>query len=115
MANEAGREGKESHRVISAEQTPVDLAAFIAAIGSRSRFTSTHRDPLIAAWCYLDANGEAAEAQALRRVIRALAATDGDFAEADLWLFSTDTLTLIDALVETRIQGRYPDVDWLAL
>jgi len=92
----------------------LNLAAFIAAVKGRTRFTSTARDPLEAARHFIDQHGETAEGQALRRVIRALAATSGDLPESDLWLFSTDTLTLIDALVDARIKGRYPDTDWLA-
>jgi len=91
----------------------MDLAAFIAAAGRRTRFSSTHRDPMIAAWFFLGRYGETAEGQALRKVLRALAATRGDFAESELALFSTETLTLITALAEARYQGRYPEADWL--
>jgi len=92
----------------------VNLPAFIAAAGKRTARTSTHRDPLAATSLYLGAHGDTAEGQALRKVIRALAATSGEFAEAELWLFSTDTLTLVLALAEARTQGRYPEADWLA-
>lgn len=30
-------------------------------------------------------------------------------AESDVWLFSPETLALVDALVEARLQGLYPD------
>ncbi len=36
----------------------------------------------------------------------------GDFDESEVWLFSAETLALVDALVEARLQGRYPEGDW---
>ena len=53
----------------------------------------------------VNAHGETAEAQALREVIRSLAAKDGAFAESDLWAFSTETIVLVDASVEARVRG----------
>ena len=58
------------------------------------------------------ARGETGEGQALRRVIETLETGAGDFAESDVWLFSAETLALVDALVDARLEGLYPDGDW---
>ena len=49
---------------------------------------------------------------ALRKVIETLATGTGDFAESEAWLFSSETLALVDALIDARLQGRYPDMEW---
>lgn len=90
----------------------MELAAFLVAIQRRTRFTSTARDPLAAAHAFLDKHGKTAEAEALRRVIKALARRHGKFSESDIWLFSTETLTLISALADARVEGLYPELDW---
>ena len=46
------------------------------------------------------------------KMLKALAETSGDFAESELSLFSTETLTLVKALAEARIEGRYAEADW---
>ncbi len=61
---------------------------------------------------FLDARGETGESQALRKVIETLVTGTGEFAEAEVWLFSANTLALVSALVEARLQGLYPDGDW---
>ncbi len=93
----------------------MDLPAFIAAAGRRTRFTSTHRDPLKAALNFLDEHGETSEGQALRKMLKALAVMHGEFAESELILFSTETLTLVKALADARMEGRYAEADWLDL
>ena len=93
----------------------MDLAAFIAASARRTHLTSTYRDPLRAARQFIDQHGETAEGQALRQMVKALAAARGDFAESELQLLSTETLTLINALVEARMEGRYAEDEWLTL
>ena len=93
----------------------MNAAAFLAAVRRRTRFTLAHDDPLAAAWRFLDEHGETGEGQALRKVIRTLAATDGEFAESEVWLFSAETISLVDALVEARLEGRYPELDWWAV
>ncbi|MBE0627122.1 MAG: hypothetical protein IH606_20170 [Burkholderiales bacterium] len=90
----------------------MNAATFLAAIRRRTRFTSAHRDPLVAAWRYLDEYGESAEAQALRKAIKALAVKDGEFSESEVWLFSTEAITLVAALIDARLEGRYPELDW---
>lgn len=90
----------------------MNLAEFIAAIGRRTRFTSTHRDPLQAARQFIDQHGATPEGRVLRKMLEVLAATRGDFAESELSLFSTETLTLVKALAEARIEGRYAEADW---
>jgi len=91
----------------------MDLAAFIAAAARRTRFTSTHRDPLQAARLFIDQHGATAEGQALRKMLKALAAMHGEFAESELSAFSTETLTLIKVLADARIEGRYAEEEWL--
>jgi hypothetical protein len=41
-----------------------------------------------------------------------LAAGNGEFAESEVWLFSAETLALVAALVEARIEGLYPEMEW---
>jgi hypothetical protein len=91
----------------------MDLPAFIAAAARRTRSTSTHRDPLLAARQFIDQHGTTLEGQALRKMLKALTVMRGDFAESELFLFSTESLTLVKALVEARIEGRYAEADWL--
>ena len=93
----------------------MNLPAFIAAAACRTSFTSTHRDPLQAARQFICRHGGIAESQALRKVLTVLAETRGEFAESELFLFSTETLTLIKALAEARIEGRYAETDWLTV
>ena len=91
----------------------MNLPAFLAATGLRTNFTSTHRDPLDAARKFLDKHGTTAEGQALRKVLKALAATSGDFAESEIFLLGTESLTLVKALAEAQVEGRYAEADWL--
>jgi hypothetical protein len=37
---------------------------------------------------------------------------NGEFAESEVWLFSAETLALVAALVEARIEGLYPELEW---
>lgn len=91
----------------------MDAAAFHLALRRRTRDLTPARDPLAEARRFLDAHGETGEGQALRRVIDTLATGKGEFAESEVWLFSTETLALVAALVEARIQGIfYTEEDW---
>ncbi len=90
----------------------MNAAAFLVALRRRARYVSTVRDPLAEARRFLDERGETGEGQALRRVIETLATGAGDFDESEVWLFSSETLALVSALVEARLQGLYPDGDW---
>ncbi len=90
----------------------MDAAAFLVALRRRVRVASPARDPLAEARRFLDAHGASGEGQALRRVIDTLASGNGEFAESEVWLFSAETLALVDALVEARIEGRYPELAW---
>ena len=83
----------------------VNGAAFLLALRCRTHVTSTHRDPLAGAWRFLEENGETGEGRALRKVIRMLATTDGEFSESEVWLFSAETLPLVAALVEAWERG----------
>jgi len=51
---------------------------------------------------FLEEVGETGEGQALRKVIKALATTGGEFSELDVWLFSAEMLPLVATLVEAR-------------
>ncbi len=42
----------------------------------------------------------------------ASASGKGEFAESEVWLFSAETLALVATLVEARIEGLYPEMDW---
>jgi hypothetical protein len=90
----------------------MNAAAFLVALKRRVRLRCPYRDPVAEAWRFLDAHGETAEGQALRRVIDTLASGNREFAESEVWLFSAETLALVAALVEARIAGRYPDAEW---
>jgi hypothetical protein len=90
----------------------MNAAAFLVALRHRARAASPARDPLAEARRFLDAHGETAEGQALRRVMEILAFGNGEFAESEVWLFSTEMLALVATLVEARIEGCYPDAEW---
>lgn len=64
--------------------------------------------------CELDEHGDTGAGQDLRRVIDTLISGTGEFAESDVWLFSADTLGLVDALVEARIGSipPYTEAEW---
>ena len=82
------------------------------ALRRRARYVSPARDPLAEVRRFLDTHGETGEGRALRRVIETLATGTGDFAKSEVWLFSAETLALVDALVDARLQGLYPDREW---
>ncbi len=90
----------------------MNAAAFLVELRRRTRAVSPARDPLAEAHRFLDTRGETGEGQALRRVIETLATGAGDFADSDVWLFSAETLALVSALVEARMEGRYSDEEW---
>ena len=87
-------------------------ATFLLALRHRTRTVSPVRDPLAEARRFLDAHGETGEGQELRRVIETLTTGAGDFAESAVWLFSAETLALVSALVEARMEGLYPEGGW---
>ncbi len=90
----------------------MNAAAFLVALRRQARAVSSVRDPLAEARRFLDARGETGEGRAFRRVIETLATGTGDFDESEVWLFSAETLALVDALVEARLKGLYPDEEW---
>ena len=89
----------------------MNAAAFLVALRRSARAVSPVQDPLAEARCFLDTRGETGEGRALRRVLKTLATGAGDFGESEVWLFSAETLALVSALVEARLQGLYPDGD----
>ncbi len=90
----------------------MNAAAFLVALRRRARAVSPVRDPLAEARRFLEVRGETGEGRALCKVIETLATRTGDFSESEVWLFSAETLALVSALVEARMQGLYPDEDW---
>ena len=44
-------------------------------------------------------------------MIRALIATHGESAESELVLFGTETLMLVTALADARMEGRYTELE----
>ena len=90
----------------------MNAAAFLVALRRRARAVSPVRDPLAEARRFLDTHGDTGEGQALSRVIETLATGAGDFAESEVWLFSAETLALVSALVEARMEGRYAEGEW---
>ena len=93
----------------------MDVLSFLIALKRHTPYTSTHRDPLAAAERFLDEHRDTAEGQALRKVVKALAIKEGEFSESEIWLFSTETITLVTALHDARVEGRYPELDWWAV
>ena len=90
----------------------MNAAAFLVALRRRAPATSPAGDPLAEARRFLDEFGETGEGQALRRIMDTLASGNGEFAESEVWLFGAETLGLVAALVEARIDARYPDAEW---
>ncbi len=91
----------------------MNAAAFLIALRRRATKPCATRDPLGAARRFLAEHGDTGEGQALRRVIATLISGSGEFAESDVWLFSAETLGLVDALVEARMEGvLYTEEDW---
>ena len=90
----------------------MNAAAFLVPLRRRARYVSPVRDPLAEAHRFLDTHGETGEGRALRKVLETLATGAGNVDEAEVWLFSTETLALISALVDARLQGLYPEGDW---
>ena len=87
----------------------MNAAAFLAGA---ALLPPPARDPLAEARRFLDEFGETGEGQALRRIMDTLASGNGEFAESEVWLFGAETLGLVAALVEARIDARYPDAEW---
>lgn len=90
----------------------MNAAAFLLSLGRRTHNQSPALDPLKDARDFLAANGDTAEGQALRKVLRAITNTDGDFADMEVWLFSDKTLALVAALVHERLENRYSLKEW---
>ena len=90
----------------------MDAAAFLVALRKRAPAAEAPHDPLADARRLLAQDAETAERRALRRVIQALANSNGTFAETDVWLFSAETLGLVSALIDARLNGRYPEGEW---
>ena len=90
----------------------MDAAAFLLVLRRRAARTVPPQDPLANAKRFLVQHAETAEGRALRRVLRALASSNGEFAESDAWLFSSESLSLVSALIDARLSGRYQEEAW---
>ena len=90
----------------------MNAAAFLTELRRRTSAAFNGRDPLAEARHFLELHAETGEGQALRKVMRTLATTQGEFSESEVWLFSAETLALVAALVEARIEGRYSEIEW---
>lgn len=84
----------------------MNAAAFLLALRRRSRTVHPCADPLKAARRLLAVHGNTAEGEAFRRVLETIETGQGEFREADIWLFSNDTMPLVSALIEARLEGR---------
>jgi hypothetical protein len=87
-------------------------AAFLLLVNRHARLVSDARDPLTEARRFLDVHGATGEGQALRKVIKTLLTTEGEFTESEVWLFSAETLALVAALVQARIEDHYSNEEW---
>lgn len=90
----------------------MEAATFFKALSLRAPLACNAPDPLSKARHIIEEHGETAENCARRRVISALANAEGEFSEAEVWLFSADTCALVSALVNARIDGRYTFEEW---
>ena len=90
----------------------MDATTFLTALSRRSTESKWPSDPLASATWFLAQHSETAEGRALRRVLQALTSGNGDFTESDVWLFSTETLSLVSALIDARLSGRYQEEAW---
>ena len=90
----------------------MDAATFLVALKKRAPGNRQPDDPLAAAKRFLAQHAETAEGRALQRTLEGLASGTGEFTESDTWLFSSDTLDLVVALVDARLDGRYEEDEW---
>lgn len=90
----------------------MDTATFLIALRKRAPGNRGPDDPLAAAKRFMARQAETAEGRALQRTLEVLANSTGEFAESDTWLFSSETLDLVVALVDARLSGRYQDDEW---
>ena len=90
----------------------MDTAAFLIALRKRAPGNHWPDKPLAAAKRFMARHAETAEGRALQRMIGVLSSGAGDFAESDVWLFSSETLDLVIALIDARLEGRYQEDEW---
>ena len=90
----------------------MDAAAFLIVLRKRAAGTSPPQDPLANSRGFLAQYAETAEGRALRRVLQTLATRRGTFTESDAWLFSSESLGIVSALVDARLAGRYREEEW---
>ncbi len=93
----------------------MNRAAFLSEVCRRAGEPLESRDPLAVAYSFLDACGDTAEGQLLRRIIYAISHDIGDFEAAEVWLLSKGSLQIDSGLVETRLSGQYTARQWVRL
>lgn len=89
----------------------METAAFLVALKRRVA-TELPQYPITSARAFLEAYGDTAEGQGLRRVIITINCGRGCFSECDVWLFSQRTTAVAVALIEARLDGRYSEEEW---
>jgi len=90
----------------------MDAATFLVALRKRAPGNCQPDDPLATAKRFLAQHAETAEGRALQRTLEGLASGTGKFTESDAWLFSSETLDLVVALIDARLSGRYQEDEW---
>jgi hypothetical protein len=87
-------------------------AAFALEASRRAGAPLDVRDPLALAGTIVRGSNLTAELQMLRRAVKAIGLDFGEFAEADLYLLSLDSLKLVSALREAKLRGQYSVMEW---
>jgi len=90
----------------------MDAITFITALKGRAHAISSHPDPLVGAFRFLEENKDTGEGRILRRIIDTLATGNGDYAESDLYLISDKMLAVVVALIEAQERGFYSKEEW---
>ena len=88
--------------------------AFLLAVRCRTQATSSHPDPLAAAWRFLEERGDTRESRALRRIIKTLGNGCGEYSESDMDLLGDDAVALVAALLDARERCLYSEEEWQA-
>lgn len=90
----------------------MDAATFITALKRRAHAISSHPDPLVGAFRFLEENQDTGEGRMLRRIIDTLATGGGEYTESDLYLVSDKMLAVVMALIDAREREFYSEEEW---
>lgn len=84
------------------------LARFLAEVRRRVRVgIAPEIDPLGIILARINVNPYTPQSRALAKAAIAVATTEGDMTEADLWALSQDALALLDAFAMRRLTNKY--------